>query len=396
MSPLDAFETFDEDETGFIDEDEFYFAMQYLGYTMDDGIHEVAFKSVDYNGTGSIDWPEFRELFVQHCDVRKELEDRNVELATIMPKRMMQRQLRSILLDEEVRERRALAEAQRQKLWMFLVRDKKRFLQEAQFRAYRELRTALDASGHVYVFGKGTNNQFNDLTTEEIKTSKFKFEHFDRLTELWMDRVEPLQLINKYKSDRRKQKAEIKRDNAKKDALMEGLSGTQVQINFTKAGKKSKLVIDPYEEATTSLFHGLKVSKNTVALWGRRIHHVAVSESVVLALADTGECYYWGGKNQWWDAIQPDSVFQSKWKGNEWPLFSCRAWGRPLFALTLFFRGISAQYSGRGYHFLLSFCVCSFFLTLFVSYSLHFFIYLFYISFFSFFFFLFFLFFFPS
>jgi hypothetical protein len=50
---------------------------------------------------------------------------------------------------------------------------------------------------------------------------------------------------------------------------------------------------------------GLRVSKNTVALWGKRIHHVAISDSVVLALADTGECYCWGGKNQWWDAIQP-------------------------------------------------------------------------------------------
>ena len=187
------------------DEDEFYFAMQYLGYTLDDGVHEEAFKLVDYDKTGSIDWPEFRELFVQNCDVRKELEDRNVELATIVPKRTMQKQLRSILLDEEVRERRAIADAQRQKLWMFLVRDKKRFIQEAQFRSYRELRTALDAAGHVYVFGKGTNNQFDDLPAEEIKTSKFKFENFDRLSELWTDRVQPLQLINKYKSERRKQ-----------------------------------------------------------------------------------------------------------------------------------------------------------------------------------------------
>ena len=289
--------------------------MQYLGYTLDDRVHEEAFKLVDYDKTGSIDWPEFRELFVQNCDVRKELEDRNVELATIVPKRTMQKQLRSILLDEEVRERRAIADAQRQKLWMFLVRDKKRFIQEAQFRSYRELRTALDAAGHVYVFGKGTNNQFDDLPAEEIKTSKFKFENFDRLSELWTDRVQPLQLINKYKSERRKQQAEIKRDNAKTHAMVGETSGTQAQLDFLQKTKKSKLIIDPYEEAIGSLFQNLKISRNTVSLWGRRIHHVALSESVVLALADTGEVYCWGGTSQWWDVMQPDSIYQSKWKG---------------------------------------------------------------------------------
>jgi Ca2+-binding EF-hand superfamily protein len=254
VSPLDAFETFDEDETGFIDEDEFYFAMQYLGYTMDDGKHEVAFQRVDFNNTGSIDWHEFRNLFVLNCDVRKELEDRNVELATIVPRKTMLQQLRSILLDEEVRERRAIAEALRNKLWVFLIREKKRFLQEAHFRSYRELRTAIDAAGQVYVFGRGTSNQFDDKAATEIKTSKFKFEHLDRLAELWNDRVIPQQLVNKFRADRQQQVAEIKRDLLARQKGMAELSGT-LQVKAPEI-KNDRITIDPYEEGLASYFHG--------------------------------------------------------------------------------------------------------------------------------------------
>lgn len=36
-------------------------------------------------------------------------------------------------------------------------------------------------------------------------------------------------------------------------------------------------------------FKDLNVAMNTAALWGRRIHHVAVSDSVIFALSDSGE-----------------------------------------------------------------------------------------------------------
>ena len=289
---------------------------------MKDAEHEMSFETVDYNGTGSIDWHEFRTLFIQHCDVRKELEDRGIDLPAIAPKKAMRKQLLIILVDEEIRERRAMAEAERQKLWTSLVRDKKRFLQEASFRSYRELRNALDAAGHVYVFGKGTNNQFDSASADEVKTSKFKFERLDRVSEIWNDRVCPSEVVNRYKSDRRKQEAELKRDNAKKCSMHNNASGIELQMDIFNAKNKCEILIDPFDEALGSLFHSLRTSRNTAALWGRRIHHIALSESVVLALADTGECFCWGGQNQWWHAIQEDSIYHTKWKGEHplWPL----------------------------------------------------------------------------
>jgi hypothetical protein len=68
-------------------------------------------------------------------------------------------------------------------------------------------------------------------------------------------------------------------------------------------GKESlskHVVIDPYMEALQSNFKTVKAAINTAALWARRIHHVAISESVIFALADTGEIYSWGGRGFWW------------------------------------------------------------------------------------------------
>ena len=148
--------------------------MEYLGYKLNDKVSEESFMATDYDNQGSIDWVEFRDLFVKLCDVRKELEDREVELPAFVPDRTLRRQLKSVLLDEEIRERRAIAEAKRYMVWTFLVREKKRFLNEAHFRAYRELRNALDAAGHVYVFGRGVNNQFFEKPIDEMNNMQMK------------------------------------------------------------------------------------------------------------------------------------------------------------------------------------------------------------------------------
>jgi len=314
VSPLDAFETFDEDKSGFLDEDEWFFAMEYLGYRMNDKVSEDSFVALDYDEQGQIDWEEFKRMYVEICDVRKELENRDVELPVLASKRAMRRQLRSILADEEIRERRAIAEAKRFMLWTFLIRDKRRFIQEAHFRAYRELRTALDMAGHVYVFGRGANKQFHGNVADEMKTAQFKFEHFDRIMEIWTDRVVPKQLVNRLRAARNMAEAEAKRDEekAKNVAAEEGVEMLSLKL-------RKKIIIDPYREARVSHFRNVVVARNTAALWGRRIHHVTMSESVVFAMADSGEVFVFGGKSHWWDEIQPDSIYQTTWKGDVTP-----------------------------------------------------------------------------
>jgi hypothetical protein len=40
---------------------------------------------------------------------------------------------------------------------------------------------------------------------DKLETKKFKFEHFDKVVDLWRDRVQPQQLIDRLKVQRRAQ-----------------------------------------------------------------------------------------------------------------------------------------------------------------------------------------------
>lgn len=274
---------------------------------MHDEILENLFYEYDYNYSGKIDYVEFREIFLRICDLRKELEDREIDLPTLIRKKTMRKMFREVLMDEEFKERRALAEARRYKQWILNIRESKKLIQKAEFRAYQELRGALDSAGHVYVLGSGAYNQFSAPPMAKMDTKRYKFEYFERVMELWRDRVQPQQLVDRLGLQRKHEQQEADRDA---DRNLSGLAAVS-----RKAAAK-KVVIDPYLEALESPFLGLNVSLNTASLWGRRVHQVAVSENVLFALSDTGEVFTWGGNSYWWHEIQPDSVYQTKWRGD--------------------------------------------------------------------------------
>lgn len=285
--------------------------MEYLGISLTHQKQEKYFNMMDYNRTGEIDYSDFREIFVLTCDIRRELEERGVDIPSFARKKQLRIMLREFLDEEERRERLAIAEARRYKTWLLGMRDKTKAIRHAQFRAYQELRAALDLAGHVYVFGGGSGRQFSQNGLEIVKSAKYKFEHFDRVVELWRDRVRPQQLVDKLK--------QLRKAEAQDEAREAERAGNRGLGAIGKHAEGQKVIIDPYAEALQSNFHKINAAVNTAALWGRRVHHVAVSESVIFALADTGEVYTWGGRNFWWHEIQPDSIFQSKWRGETTP-----------------------------------------------------------------------------
>jgi len=310
ITPMDAFELFDEDQSGDMDEDEFVYAMEYLGISLSDTKADSLFRKYDLNNSGTIDYHEFRDCFLSVCDLRHELEQRGVDVPGVTSPATLRKMLLNILIEEEKQERQAIAEAKRHKEWIKSLREKRKLMQKAEFRAYAELRSALDLAGHVYVFGGGTNNQFNQGANKKLKTKTFEFEYLDKVTEIWKDRVHPQQLVDRLRLQRRAEEQDERRNQDQKRRRGE--------LNDNKVNDLDN-VLDPYVEAQNSLFRNLNVALNTAAIWGRRIHHVALSESVLFALADTGEVYAWGGKGHIWHEIHPDSIYQTNWRGDTTP-----------------------------------------------------------------------------
>ena len=289
LSPLDAFETFDEDRSGFIDEDEYYFAMNYLGLEIPERQLEKMFNKYDYNRTGSIDYYEFREIYLKLCDINRELEDRGVEVPIFSQRSFLEEMLREIYVEEEKRERRAIAEARRYKEWMSRVKELKELFRRAHWRAYQELRSCLDAAGQVYVFGSGSQGQYGSNTVDRLMSKTYEFYLFHKVMELWEDRVRPEQLIHKLRLERRAQEQESKVEKIRNNKLsLDERAKLLNDIIEESADEEMKYILDPYREALHSKFRGLNVSLNTSALCGRRVHHVTISDSVIFAVADSG------------------------------------------------------------------------------------------------------------
>lgn len=136
----------------------------------------------------------------------------------------------------------------------------------------------------LYYLGTGNNGQFAHKGLDRLETKKFAFENFDRVVSLWRDRIQPQQLVDRLKAQRRAQEQEDKRDAER--GLNQNALGALGRIAEAK-----KIVIDPYLEAQQSPFHGLVVAMNTASLWGKRVHEVALTENVIFALSDTGKLF---------------------------------------------------------------------------------------------------------
>lgn len=253
---------------------------------------------------GTIDYEEFVNVWLKFCDLRSELERRGVDVPGWATTGQLRKMLREQLELDANKERKALAEARRWRQWQvwslsnhceptvvtrvrvqLAVRVKKTVLARAKARAAIQLRLALDGAGQVYVFGTGTNGQFqSDVSVHDVP-SGFSKQNFDYLTRLWKERLHPDLVFTRLGQDFK--------NNEPPPELKNGIE---------------------YEEAKASHFADLAVADNTVSLWGRRIERVAVGGSVIFALADTGEIYSWGGSTHWWHQVQPDSVQQEEWR----------------------------------------------------------------------------------
>ena len=183
LTPLDAFEMFDEDGSGELGEDEFADVLEYLGLKVPDEIQEKLFNQYDKDKSGAIDFDEFKFAWLRLANVEGELLARGIKVSKWSSKYLNMRKLEKILDDEEDKEKFALAQSKRAAAWQAELKIKKHYIAQAKRRSEEELVSALDAAGQVYVFGVGNQFQYSGLAMDNI------YENFRVVKDAWEYRV---------------------------------------------------------------------------------------------------------------------------------------------------------------------------------------------------------------
>lgn len=252
------------------------------------------FHKYDTDKSGFIEYNEFRKIWVRIGNTKKELIDRNITIPKFATNAQLVGMLERVLDKEEEEEKRALAEADRWRKWQSEIRVRKTFITKAKQRAQAELRMAMDAAGQVYVFGKGTLNQFSQTAKEDMSSSSFNLEGQKELQTIWNRRIGAAPNV---------------------EQLFEGIMSKKesIQINL-REDKKSPHVVKNLDKSEN--LSDKSVNNNTIALWGRRPRQIAISENVMFCLCDSGQIYAWGGNDPWWHELEPDSHWQTHWRGD--------------------------------------------------------------------------------
>jgi len=191
LGPDDAFALFDKDASGGLDEDEFVFALEYLGYRFDledEDLIERMFGRYDIDRSGVIDTIEFRKLWLDLCDVKAELAARGISNLSEQTTRVeMQKTLEELIVDERRKELESLRQARAWIGWRAVLKTRRRLIRRARRRALRELGRALDCAGQVYIFGNGSRGGFDGLTpVAPIPTA-----YHDDLYNIWRSKLRP-------------------------------------------------------------------------------------------------------------------------------------------------------------------------------------------------------------
>lgn len=108
---------------------------------LDEMKQEKLFAKYDKDGSGQIDYEEFKMIWLEVANLRKELSDREVKYPKFATKGQLMRIMKKVLDEEEEAERHALAEADQHKRWQKILKEKRKLTNAARRRALLELRT---------------------------------------------------------------------------------------------------------------------------------------------------------------------------------------------------------------------------------------------------------------
>jgi len=260
LGPKDGFELFDTDRSGVIEEEEFYYLLQYMDIGADDLTQERMFRKYDKNRNGTIDYGEFKKVWLSLANTRNELQERGIEVPTFATKTQLIFMLDQILDEEEEMEQAAFHFAE---IWRKRQSDERRRQEEIRT-AEERLCLALDTLGQVYLFGGGIYNQFID-NGDEAHISHASIDSCD------INRSNDLDIPSEWLE------------------LLQSL----------------------WKRRLTDRYHDLNISESTWPVWGRCPQQVALSDGTAFCLYNNnGALRTWGGTATWWDSGVTSTDFQ--------------------------------------------------------------------------------------
>ncbi|KAG3185138.1 hypothetical protein PC128_g13417 [Phytophthora cactorum] len=285
LAPKDLFEMFDKEEEGAVDRAAFMELLEFIGRKMPLDKIEDLFATYEDPELEMLSYLQFKKAWLSVVDVQAELRQRGEKFNRFLPPKMLAKKLAMLVSLEEKQEALTLLEANNTLSDEMIATQRRELVTEARCLARVTLAEALDAAGHVYVFGKGAYQRFD---CEPKEPDFVDFMDYNIVRELWQQRVCPSTGSGPNTANLRF--AGVKStDNEKNNS-----HSHSANIDKRPSPSRTKL------EASARAFASRQVSKATAFLWGKRVNHVACGAAIAYALTDAGEVFCWGGNKRQW------------------------------------------------------------------------------------------------
>ncbi|KAF1783522.1 EF-Hand 1, calcium-binding site [Phytophthora cactorum] len=186
LAPKDLFEMFDKEEEGAVDRAAFMELLEFIGRKMP--LDKIEDLFATYEDLEMLSYLQFKKAWLSVVDVQAELRQRGEKFNRFLPPKMLAKKLAMLVSLEEKQEALTLLEANNTLSDEMIATQRRELVTEARCLARVTLAEALDAAGHVYVFGKGAYQRFD---CEPKEPDFVDFMDYNIVRELWQQRVCP-------------------------------------------------------------------------------------------------------------------------------------------------------------------------------------------------------------
>lgn len=244
---------------------------------------------------------QFKKVWLSLVDVRAELRGRHEPFNRFLPTSVLAKKLAALVDAEEKQEAKTLLEAANSLDDERIARERRALVDDAQLLARVVLGEALDAAGHVYVFGKGP---FGCFDGEPVTPDFADFMDYARVKDLWTARVRP-----RAGGSTRDEPGSPETEN---DSVTTTPTAGSVTFPLTAAQtpleSRSRVAV----AAAARAFADRQVSLTTAFLWAKRVRSIACGAVVAYAVTDAGELFCWGGKQRTWRSFYDQSTLDNR------------------------------------------------------------------------------------